>query len=316
MPDTLSKPSKAKLGDPGANSVAGKFLSHRFSDPSNQGLDSSDDSSDRFTDASEGRKRAASVSSEKTPVPLTRVERIDDTPAYGEVPGTAAYNMRARDAVPDEVEVVTRSRSASRVNPADRPIASGLPPVPKIVAIKIDPDVRGYGDVPGTEAYEKRKADAVPDIVLKSPDAGRAPDNPFAGKSDRPHQGPPLTGQGSPTVSSYRSPTESAIPRPLPELDAESTGTRDVTDDGGDEDEDDGFGDDFDEFEEGQEGGDFGEFDVFHNEAAEELSEVASSVPAIATPSIVSPFTLVPLVRLRADILEATTRLERDRRCA
>jgi hypothetical protein len=92
-----------------------------------------------------------------------------------------------------------------------------------------------------------------------------------------------LTGKGSPTVSS-RSP--SAIPRPLPQLDAESTGTP-VTDDGG-EDEDDGFGDDFDEFEEGQEGGDFGEFEVFQNEAAEELSEVASSVPAVATPSIVS----------------------------
>src|SRR5438105_2065398 len=64
---------------------------------------------------------------------------------------------------------------------------------------------------------------------------------------------PPLTGEGSPTVSSYRSETE--IPRTIPQLDAESTGTRDITDDGGDE--DDGFGDDFDEFEEGQE--DFGE---------------------------------------------------------
>jgi hypothetical protein len=234
------------------------------------------------------------VSSERLPVPVTRVERLDDTPAYGEVPGTAAYNMRARDAVPDEVEVVTRSRSASRVNPADRPAAAGgLPPVPKIVAIKIDPDVPAYGDVPGTEAFEKRRADAAPDVVLKSPSGERATDNPFAGKSRRPRNGPPLTGKGSPTVSSCRS--ESEIPRSLPQLDAESTGTREVTDDGGDEDEDEGFGDDFDEFEEGQEGGDFGEFEAFQNEAAEELSEVASSVPAVATPSIVSPdITCVP----------------------
>jgi hypothetical protein len=90
-----------------------------------------------------------------------------------------------------------------------------------------------------------------------------------------------LTGKGSPTVSSR---SASAIPRPHPQLDAES-----VTDDG---EQDDGEQDDFDEFEEGQEGGDFGEFEVFRNEAAEELSEVASSVPAVATPSIVSPFRL------------------------
>jgi hypothetical protein len=153
--------------------------------------DQSDDSSDRFTDASEGRKRGPGASSEPLPVPATRVERLDDTPAYGEVPGTAAYNMRARDAVPDEVEVVTRSRSASRVNPADRPTGSGgLPPVPKIVAVKIDPDAPAYGDVPGTEAFEKRKADAVPDVVLKSPSGERATDDPFAGESHRPHMGP------------------------------------------------------------------------------------------------------------------------------
>lgn len=100
-----------------------------------------------------------------------------------------------------------------------------------------------------------------------------------------------MTGQGSPTVSSYRS--ESEIPQTLSQLDAQSTGTRDATDDGGDEDADDGFGDDFDEFEEGQEGGDFGEFEAYQNDAAEELSEVASSVPAVATPSIVSPYPLI-----------------------
>jgi hypothetical protein len=190
MSDSLHKPSKStELEDPGATGVAGKFhpgfASHLTI------ADQSDDSSDQFTDASEGRKPGPSASSERLPVPVTRVERLDDTPAYGEVPGTAAYNMRARDAVPDEVEVVTRSRSASRVNTADRPATgSGPPPVPKIVAIKIDPDVPAYGDVPGTEAFEKRKADAVPDVVLRSPAGERAPDNPFAGKSPRPHPGP------------------------------------------------------------------------------------------------------------------------------
>lgn len=38
-----------------------------------------------------------------TPVPKTIVERVDDKPAYGEVEGTAAKEMRMADAKPDEV---------------------------------------------------------------------------------------------------------------------------------------------------------------------------------------------------------------------
>jgi hypothetical protein len=151
--------------------------------------DSSDESSDRFTDASEGRKRAPSAASDRSrrsPIPITRVERLDDEPAYGEVPGTAAYKKRAQDAVPDEVEVITRSRSQSRVNLSDRPVTPAELPIPKIIAMKIDPDVPGYGDVPGTDAYDKRRADAVPDMIVKSPDSATPPDNPWQGsQSDK-----------------------------------------------------------------------------------------------------------------------------------
>ena len=94
------------------------------------------------------------------------------------MPGTKAYQMRTQDAVPDEVEVVTRSRSTSRVDPADFP-SSKRPNVPLIVAMKIDPEEPSYGDVPGTEAYDKRRADAVPDVILKSPDGSEPPPNPF-----------------------------------------------------------------------------------------------------------------------------------------
>lgn len=38
-----------------------------------------------------------------TPIPKTIVERVDDKPAYGEVEGTQAYEMRMADAAPDEV---------------------------------------------------------------------------------------------------------------------------------------------------------------------------------------------------------------------
>lgn len=108
---------------------------------------------------------------------------MDDEPAYGEVPGTTAYKLRTADAVPDEIEVVpegTRSRSTSRVS-GSRPSTPGGSRIPKIIAEKIDPDTPAYGDVPGTAAYEMRKADATPDEIVKSPDGASSPANPFKG---------------------------------------------------------------------------------------------------------------------------------------
>jgi hypothetical protein len=83
--------------------------------------------------------------------------------------------MRTQDAVPDEIEFVSRSRSGSRVEPFDsNRRASNAQNIPLIIASKIDPEEPSYGDVPGTEAYEKRKADAVPDVIIKSPDGSEA----------------------------------------------------------------------------------------------------------------------------------------------
>lgn len=39
-------------------------------------------------------------------IPETIVTRADDEPAHGEVPGTAAAELRKRDATPDRVEIV------------------------------------------------------------------------------------------------------------------------------------------------------------------------------------------------------------------
>ena len=112
-----------------------------------------------------GRPRALSI-------PITRVERVDDEPSHGEVPGTNAYNLRTQDAVPDEIEVVpegSRSRSASRVSEADRPVTPGGTIIPRMVVEKIDPDQPSHGEVPGTPAWELRRADADPDEVIRSP---------------------------------------------------------------------------------------------------------------------------------------------------
>jgi hypothetical protein len=142
-------------------------------------IDSSDGSDD-FVDAAENQRPPLRTGAE-SPIPLTRVEKVDDEPSYGEIPGTLAYNMRTADAVPDEIEVVpegTRSRSASRVS---RPSTPGGTRVPKIVAEKLDHDQPSYGDVPGTAAYEMRKADAAPDEIIRSPDYARSAANPFKG---------------------------------------------------------------------------------------------------------------------------------------
>lgn len=127
-------------------------------------------SDEHFSDASEGQVNRNEATS---PIPITRVERVDDEPAHGEVPGTDAYKKRTQDAVPDEVEIVPdgqRSRSTSRVSINDRPLTPGGSAVPKTVVEKIDPDQPSHGDVPGTHAHELRRADAEPDVIIKAPE--------------------------------------------------------------------------------------------------------------------------------------------------
>ncbi|KAE9970688.1 hypothetical protein EG328_006113 [Venturia inaequalis] len=233
---------------------------HAKEDTGAHELEGSSSDSEHFTDASEGGK--PSRSGDASPIPITRVERVDDEPAYGEVPGTTAYSLRTQDAVPDEIEVVPegqRSRSASRVSLAepDRPKS---PAVPKIVAEKLEPETPSYGDVPGTAAYEMRKADAKPDEIVKSPASAHAPPNPFS------------------DVDSIDdlSTLESG------DIDNEATA----------EDDDEGFGDDFDDFEEGQEAedADFGEFDDgFQDDVLSPAFEPSPAPPAPTQPMIPSP---------------------------
>ena len=46
------------------------------------------------------------------------------------------------------------------------------------VVEKVDPEVAGHGDIPGTASYAKRRADAVPDAVFRAPSPGeRSPMN-------------------------------------------------------------------------------------------------------------------------------------------
>jgi hypothetical protein len=116
----------------------------------------SSDSEDQFTDA-----RSYPISPSITsPIPKTRVEKVDTEPAYGEVPGTQAYQKREGDAEPDEIAVIPDQDTTppSSTTPADVPIT----------VVEEAP-----GDEPENHSAEfesKREADAAPDVVLKPAD--------------------------------------------------------------------------------------------------------------------------------------------------
>lgn len=104
------------------------------------------------------------------------MERVDDAPSHGEVPGTAAYNVRSQDAVPDEMEIIpdgAGSKPSSRLEDYEQPLTPGGTPIPRTVVQKVDPGSPSYGDIPGTAAHKIREADAVPDVVLRASESRR-----------------------------------------------------------------------------------------------------------------------------------------------
>ncbi|KAJ5581870.1 hypothetical protein N7535_000490 [Penicillium sp. DV-2018c] len=122
-------------------------------------------------------------SGRSSPVPRTRVERVDSSTQHGEVPGTAAFEKRAQDAVPDEMEIVPEGVHSPGHSPAgsedQQPVSPESPPIPRTVVEKVDPGEPSHGEVPGTLAHEKRLADAVPDVVTKASDSeGGSPTTP------------------------------------------------------------------------------------------------------------------------------------------
>lgn len=121
------------------------------------------DSDEHYSDARSGPMSPARAS----PVPRTRVERVDDKPAYGEVPGTAAYRMREEDAVPDEIAIIPdpSNPSPEQPEPSDRPTTPGGHPIPKTV-VQETPDAEG--SVTHPEIEQRHKSDPQPDLVVKA----------------------------------------------------------------------------------------------------------------------------------------------------
>ncbi|KAJ0325211.1 hypothetical protein Brms1b_000514 [Colletotrichum noveboracense] len=141
--ETLSPPKRSSISDPGAHDLA------------------ESDSEDHFSDA-----QSAPLSPGTSPIPKTRVEKVDDEPSYGEVPGTEAYRMREGDAEPDEIAIQENKSDEKTSSDAVPPPSPGGQPIPKTVVEEV-PGTSG----PHSEEYaEKRKADAPADLVLKAED--------------------------------------------------------------------------------------------------------------------------------------------------
>ncbi|KAK3943637.1 hypothetical protein QBC46DRAFT_456692 [Diplogelasinospora grovesii] len=267
--NSLSPPTRIGTEDPGAHELA-----------------EASDSDEHYSDAQSGPAESHRTS----PIPRTRVERVDDKPAYGEVPGTKAYALREGDAAPDEIAIIPDALNTGKTGLAaehedgeDRtPMTPGGHPIPKTV-VEETPDADG--SVTHEEDQEKHRADPPPDLVLKADgnkveggdDGGAAPDTPISPSLKTPT-----------TASRARRKSSSASRRA--QLTPASFG--DDGEDGGDEDD---FGDEFDEFEEGggdDDGDDFGDFDDSFQEPAEAPAPAAAApapAPPPAQPSLSFP---------------------------
>ncbi|CAG7991682.1 unnamed protein product [Penicillium olsonii] len=271
----------------------------------------SESEDEHFSDASEGNAepQALPQSGRTSPVPRTRVEKVDSDAQFGEVPGTAAFETRGQDAVPDEVEVIpegTHSQNDSAAGSEDQPLESEGSPIPRTMVEKVDPDEPSYGEVPGTLANEKRLADAVPDMVTKASDSEGSPTppalDPTSPKVDVSEQIIPETRlervdtiptdeESSPHPQAHQSAPSDTLPDTVetvpdvslsddPQLAVQSLSLGedakeyDEYDEQEDEQE---MGDDFDEFVEEQEDmgdDDFGDFDDgFQEPSAEDVEE-------------------------------------------
>lgn len=144
-------------------------MQHFDGNYANLGWIESSDSDDHFSDAQSGLDHSGGAS---PVVPLTRIEKVDDEPSHGEVPGTNAYGRRESDAEPDEVTIIPEGTEDKDSEP--RSSTPGGRPIPTTLVEKVDPSSPSHGEVPGTLAHEKRSADAVPDLVVKSGERSRS----------------------------------------------------------------------------------------------------------------------------------------------
>lgn len=98
-----------------------------------------------------------------SPIPKTVVQKLDPTsPSHGEVPGTAAYSIRAADAAPDVITKISdpEEETATKGNP----LKPNYTPVPKIVQPKAELEW-SHGEVSALKPYEPSEEDTTANAV-------------------------------------------------------------------------------------------------------------------------------------------------------
>lgn len=227
-----------------------------------------------------------------TPMPKMVVEKVDPSwPSHGDVPGTAAYEIRRADAAPDVVlKAPEPGKKSSVLTSADPPNDFGNVPIPETVISRVDSEP-AHGEVPGSAAFNQRKRDATPDTMEKVEDPP-GKDTSFAINS-----GGRLTESESPTSSTSRSTHRSHVRRK--ESLSMNSGNVDNDDIYA---EDGGFGDDFDDFKEDEQRGDddFGDFDDGFEEPMAADEEESTETPGKASfssplPSFVSSLSTIAI---------------------
>ncbi|RYP74810.1 hypothetical protein DL770_007537 [Monosporascus sp. CRB-9-2] len=264
-------------------------------DPGAHELES--DSDEHFTDAQSAQGRSPGATS---PIPKTRVERVDDAPAHGEVPGTEAYNKRTQDATPDEIAIIPSPSTQS--DSAERAASPGGKPIPKTVVDETE-------DVPGSKTHhfheQLHRADATPDLVHKPDGTGEVNPVPSSLGTDKEGSGDMPETPALETPAQHQRRNSSTAD---PSYEIGQAGPDDEEDNQNDDDgaDDDDFGDDFDDFEEGgeEDDDDFGDFDDGFQQAGADAPAPASvTQPQVSVPS----FPILDLDGLDSeDIIAAT----------
>ncbi|KAJ2977471.1 hypothetical protein NUW58_g7803 [Xylaria curta] len=235
----------------------------RTEDPGAHELEASD-SDEHYSDAQSSPSNSTRAIS---PIPRTRVEKVDDEPSYGEVPGTAAYEKRTEDASPDEIAIVQDGQPSIA---SSQVVIPGNTTIPKTV-------VDETNDVPGSSTHghheHLHQADATPDIIRKPDGTSETSNTPTSLDPNTQDTDDTVVTQALKSPSTHRRRKSSA--RSIASLRDEET----------DNDHED-FGDDFDEFEEGDEDADFGDFDDgFQQAEAPVVAQSPTSRPQASIPS-------------------------------
>ncbi|MBE3045690.1 hypothetical protein IMZ48_24715 [Candidatus Bathyarchaeota archaeon] len=120
-------------------------------------------------------------------VPITRVEKIDDEPSYGEVLGTEAHRKREEDAIPDVIALDPSAMPAG-LGP-DSPTSDlylESHTAPQTVVSECPGSTGPHSEEFKERIEEAHRKDATPDVVMQVDDAAEGSDKGVTSPAESP----------------------------------------------------------------------------------------------------------------------------------